>query len=97
VKRNSKRRQLEETFDLPVYRRPSRRGGNGGRRELVVTSLSRASGYSGHREQRVPYIRMSGAWLQRLGFQRGHRIEITAERHRLVLTVVPDESELPIN
>jgi hypothetical protein len=80
-----------------VYRRPSRRGGQVGKRELIVASLSR--GYDRRRrgDQRVPYIRMSGVWLQRLGFQRGHRIEITAERERLVLTVVPDDSEVSIN
>ena len=40
------------------------------------------------RQQVVPYIRLSGAWLQHLGFRRGARIEITEERGRLVLTVV---------
>jgi hypothetical protein len=97
VKSKCKQRHPEETFDLPVYRRPSRRGGNGGKREIIVTSLSRGHDYHRRREQRVPYIRMSGVWLQRLGIQRGHRIEITAERQRLVLTVVPDDVELPIN
>lgn len=86
-----------EIFELPVYRRPSRRGGHGGKREIIVTSLSRAQGERRHRQQRVPYIRMSGLWLQRLGFHNGHRIEITEERQRIVLTVVSDEPELPIN
>lgn len=43
------------------------------------------------RETVVPFIRMSGVWLQQLGFDRGDRIEVTAERERLVLTVVRDE------
>jgi len=52
--------------------------------------------YRGNGEYRrgrkfVPYIRMSGAWLQQLGFRRGDRIEITAEHERLVLTVVRDD------
>lgn len=81
----------KETFDFPIYRRSSRRGGNGGKRELVVTSLSRGEGGRRRREQRVPYIRMSGLWLQRLGFRNGHRLEITEERHRIVLAIVPDE------
>jgi len=34
---------------------------------------------------------MSGVWLQRLGFLRGDRIEITAEHERLVLTVVRED------
>jgi hypothetical protein len=77
-----------------MYHRPSRRGGQAGKRELIVTSLSRGYDRRCHSDQRVPYIRMSGVWLQRLGFQRGHRIEITAERERLILTVVRDDSEL---
>jgi len=43
------------------------------------------------RQTVVPFIRMSGVWLQQLGFDRGDRIEVTAERERLVLTVVRDE------
>jgi hypothetical protein len=97
VKTKSKSRRPSETADVATYRRPSKWGGNGGKRELVVTSLARLCGYYARREQRVPYIRMSGIWLQQLGFQRGHRIAIPAEHQRLMLTVVPDEAELPIN
>ena len=96
MKKRSTERKPEETVNVPVYLRPCRRGGEDGKREITITSLS--TGYDSRRiDQRVPYIRMSGAWLQRLGFERGHRIEITAERERLVLTVVPDDSELPVN
>jgi hypothetical protein len=49
------------------------------------------------RQQIVPYIRLFGAGLQRLGFRRGARIEITEERERLVLTVVREVGALPIN
>ena len=78
-------------FDIPEDRRPSRRGGRDGKRELVVAAMYReSSGY--HRKKTVvPFIRMSGLWLQQLGFDRGDRIEVTAERERLVLTVVRDE------
>jgi hypothetical protein len=34
---------------------------------------------------------MSGVWLEQLGFDRGDRLEVTAEHERLVLTVVRDE------
>jgi len=78
-------------FGIPEYRRPSRRGGNGGKRELVVTSMYRESGTYRRRQTVVPFIRMSGVWLRQLGFDRGDRIEVTAERERLVLTVVRDE------
>lgn len=90
-------RSARQKFVVPAYRRPSRRGGNGGKRQLLVASISRADGAYHHREQVVPYIRMSGQWLERLGFRRGDRIEITEEPERLVLTVLRDDRELPIN
>ena len=49
------------------------------------------------RQQIVPYIRLSGAWLQGLGFRRGARTEITEERERLVLTVVREAGTFTIN
>ncbi|MEA2326989.1 MAG: Toxin SymE, type toxin-antitoxin system [Thermoanaerobaculia bacterium] len=76
---------------MPEDRRPSRHGGGGGKRELVVAAMYRESGGYRRRQTVVPFIRMSGAWLQQLGFGRGDRIEVTAERERLVLTVVRDE------
>jgi hypothetical protein len=89
---NKKKSQAaKQRFAVPDYRRPSRRGGNGGKRELVVTSMYRESGGYRRRQTVVPFIRMSGAWLEQLGFDRGDRIEVTAERERLVLTVVRDE------
>jgi len=78
-------------FASPEYRRPSRRGGGGGKRELVVAAMYRESAGYRRRQTVVPFIRMSGVWLQQLGFDRGDRIEVTAERERLVLTVVRDE------
>lgn len=96
--RNKKDLRLpKEKFVVPKYRRPSRRGANGGKRELVVASISRSDGAYRYREQIVPYIRMSGLWLERLGFRRGDRIEITEESERLVLTVLHDDQQLPIN
>lgn len=80
-------------FGVPDYRRPSRRGGGGGKRELVVAAVYRESSGYRRRQTVVPLIRMSGVWLQQLGFDRGDRIEVTAERERLVLTVVRDECE----
>jgi len=43
------------------------------------------------RQTVVPFIRMSGVWLQQLGFDRGHRIEVTAEHERIVLTVIAED------
>ena len=81
----------EQPFAIPEYRRPSRRGGGGGKRELVVAAMYRESGGYRRRQTVVPFIRMSGVWLEELGFDRGDRIEVTAEHERLVLTVVRDE------
>jgi hypothetical protein len=58
---------------------------------LVVAAMYRESSGYHRRKTIVPFIRMSGLWLQQLGFDRGDRIEVTAERERLVLTVVRDE------
>lgn len=76
---------------MPEDRRPSRRGGGDGKRELVVAAMYRESGGHRRRQTVVPFIRMSGLWLRQLGFDRGDRIEVTAERERLVLTVVREE------
>lgn len=35
----------------------------------------------------VPYLRVRGLWLERLGFRPGSRVRVEAERGRLVLTV----------
>jgi len=37
-----------------------------------------------------PLIRLSGQWLERLGFFLGGKIEVEAEPGRLVLRAVPD-------
>jgi len=97
IKRTKHLPAAKSDFVVPAYRRPSRRGGNGSKREVIVTSLFRVYGTYRRRQQIVPYIRLSGAWLQRLGFRRGARIEITEERERIVLTVVCEACALPIN
>jgi hypothetical protein len=91
MRKKKTEQSTREPFSVPAYRRPSRRGGGGGKRELVVTGMYRESGVFRRRQTVVPFIRMSGAWLKQLGFDRGNRIEVTAERERLVLTVVRDE------
>lgn len=75
------------------YRRPSKRGGAAGPRELVVADIARPK-VDGDRtvgEQRVPFIRLSGLWLEERGFRVGRRVEITEEPQRLILTVVDEQ------
>lgn len=38
-------------------------------------------------ERRVPAIRISGRWLQQLGFTSGTKVTITPEERKLVLTI----------
>ena len=71
--------------------RPSRRGGKGGPRELSITTLFRASQRARSGETPVPYLRLSGHWLEQYGLTRGSRVAVSGERGRLVLTLVaPD-------
>jgi len=93
---NSSPPPRQQTFESPVYRRPSRRGGAAGVRELSVSRIFRAAGYR-RRAQFVPYIRMSGRWLQRLGFSYGDRIEVAEERGRIVLSIAKADDPFSVN
>jgi len=44
--------------------------------------------------QVLPFIRLSGKWLGRLGFPIGTKIEVEASPGRLVLTALPDAPDL---
>lgn len=83
------------SYEPPLYRRASRRGAGG--REISVSRIYRLSGRYHRREVVVPYIRMSGHWLQRLGFRFGDRIFIAEEPGRLILTVAKHDSTLAVN
>lgn len=85
------------------YSRPSKRGGRNGKREIVVSSRyldqSKPAGRATHRSKRrpadgarVPYIRLSGHWLEELGFREGDRLEITSGDDCLVLRNLRDDS-----
>lgn len=81
--RRKKTQQSEQPKPLP----PSRRGGKGGPRELSITALWRASANARAGGEHVPYVRISGRWLEQFGFARGSRIVVTAEEGRLLLTL----------
>jgi hypothetical protein len=66
---------------------PSRRGGMNGLRELTVTTLHRASARRGGRDEAVPYLRISGRWLEQYGLTRGCRVVVSGNPGQLVLTV----------
>jgi hypothetical protein len=79
------RRKTEPPERHPL--RPSRRGGKGGPRELSITILFRASQRARNGEAPVPYLRISGRWLEQYGLTRGSRVVVSGEPGRLVLTV----------
>jgi toxic protein SymE len=67
--------------------RASSRGGAGKPRELSITTLFRPSNRTRTGETPVPYLRLSGRWLEQHGFTPGSRITVTAENGKLVLTI----------
>ena len=79
------KRKAEPTERHPLP--PSRRGGKGGPRELSITTLFRASQRARSGEAPVPYLRISGRWLERYGLTRGSRVVVSGEPGKLVLTV----------
>ena len=54
---------------------------------LSITTLDRAPTRTRSGETPVPYLRLSGQWLEQHGFTRGSRVTITAENGKLVLTI----------
>jgi hypothetical protein len=58
------------------------------RRTLTVSALHAGDGRS-----EVPWLRLSGDWLRRAGFEPGAKYVVTVERGRLVLEAgEPDRS-----
>lgn len=58
-------------------------------RQLTVSRLirpSRSEKYPKPRETHVPFVRMEGYWLQRVGFEIGGKVQVEVEPGRLVLT-----------
>lgn len=55
-------------------------------RKYRISSIYRRGGAS---EGRVAYLRMSGRWLEQLGFASGARVLVTAEQGKLVVTLAP--------
>jgi hypothetical protein len=79
------RRKAEPTERHPLP--PSRRGGKGVPRELSITTLFRARQRARSGETPVPYLRISGRWLEQYGLTGGSRVVVSGEPGKLVLTV----------
>ena len=66
-------------------------------RTLTVSMLlrQRSSRRSGH--DRVPFLRVSGRWLEQCGFPIGARYYVTVAHGKLMLTIAdPDGSDDPM-
>lgn len=66
-------------------------------RTLTVSMLlrQRSSRRSGH--DRVPFLRVSGRWLEQCGFAIGKRYYVTVTQGKMMLTLVdPDGSDEPM-
>jgi hypothetical protein len=58
-----------------------------GQRTITIGSLFRSTSTRG--DARVPYVRMSGQWLEKAGFACGARLLIATEEGKLVITLAP--------
>lgn len=56
-------------------------------RAFTITTLNRMAHGGFARCAPVPYLRMSGLWLEQYGFRSGCRVIVTGENGRLVLTL----------
>jgi toxic protein SymE len=81
------RRKKTQASEQPKPLPPSRRGGKGGPRELSITTLWRASANARAGGEHVPYVRISGRWLEQFGFARGCRVVVSGGPGKLVLSV----------
>ena len=65
-------------------------------RVFTIAALSRIAHGGMSRCAPVPYLRMSGQWLEQHGFHAGARVVVSAEDGRLVLTLADRASrEMP--
>lgn len=75
--------------------RRSRKRRADGQRVVSIGTLYRGS--SATTDGKVPYVRISGCWLEQFGFARGSRLLIAPEQGKLVLTIAPPEpAEEPV-
>jgi toxic protein SymE len=85
------------TAEKPTTNAPRRDRRKKDIRTLTVSMLlrQRSSTRSGH--DRVPFLRVSGRWLEQCGFAIGARYHVTVAQGKLLLTLAePDGSDEPL-
>jgi toxic protein SymE len=64
---------------------------------LTVSMLLRQRSSRRSRHDRVPFLRVSGRWLEQCGFSIGTRYYVTVTQGKLMLTLAePDRSDEPM-
>ena len=85
------------TAERPTTNAPRRERRKEDIRRLTVSMLlrQRSSRRSGH--DRVPFLRVSGRWLEQCGFAIGTRYYVTVAQGKLMMTIAePDGSDDPM-
>lgn len=59
-------------------------------RILTVYTTSPYSDFRG-RFIEVPLIRLQGKWLERLGFQAGHKVQVLEHKNKLTIKLVKED------
>lgn len=72
--------------DVLVFPKSQRRPRRRDVRVLTMATLHRPSATNAMGWVGVPYLRMSGRWLEQAGFAAGTRVYVKAEAGRLILT-----------
>jgi hypothetical protein len=96
---------MTSTASAPIFLHPESRvtvDATHGRRKTGIRRLTvsmllrqRSSGRSGH--DRVPFLRVSGRWLEQCGFAIGARYYVTVAQGKLMLTLAaPAGSDEPM-
>ncbi|RYY52850.1 MAG: type I addiction module toxin, SymE family [Chitinophagaceae bacterium] len=45
-------------------------------------------------QNRVPEIRLTGNWLERIGFNEGDHIVVSLDKRRIEICIIPEEDQL---
>lgn len=59
-------------------------------RKVKLYSQSRPSQGSSTGLKQVPWLNVSGVWLEQAGFSAGDQVEITVRKHQLIINPVSD-------
>jgi hypothetical protein len=88
----SKQKQ-KQTVEYLKPKAPSRSGGAGSRAEGKKKDHTLTVSYVYFKEKKVPFIRLSGEWLARQGFDLGKKIIVREQSGQLVLQLAEEAGQ----